>query len=1236
MCVRRGCAQRSKAVSKLPKAPSADAKVFSLIYQWNRNTLLCQRNKLTLQVRSVYRSGGTSLPVPSRNSVYTELYNCNAQRHAKSASCARPCAQQCSSLPGPMVRANASAYEECPPMATFGSTPACAASWPASQATPPGDRRPGVYLVNLFKGQRHRDQHRWLEYYLLLGATHFVMVDNNCNRKLAEQATRTLLPYVERGLVTHVTNFRCASMPDVTLDNLLKRGCARDPSAPPFASCELCRSDVLGSDEMNGLPINSYERKRMSPKSAALSCSLSQVTGLRFAHRNSLVLLVDDDEYVVLRSPQFRLPDLAEMLVARRKCAMPILWRQHGSSGYVCQPDNQIKHFLKRAPAASEVTSEEERTRLDRQKRLATKMKLNQPIKGKTVFLASTLGCTTHVCTACVSGMSCGYTDSSVCPTADYAFDRASNMSFDRDVWIAHYSYQSEQHFAAKIERGRTNDRGTRKMPTLAVARYYNTVHDARPWSILNARIHAQQNEELRTCLIKLFDADPKPSTSWMEKTAPPELPDFLPQDFSGSATERPAAATSTGQPAATATGQAHRPDACTLIGSQLSSAAGGIRTVPDPLIIAAGEGTTATRSLAEALGELGIWSAHNGRLFSPPGTKKAVHSKVQLELQELIQPLYTKKPEENADYDFAGLAGHRWGAIMDTPVPIYLPWLLKAFPQAKVILTVRDPMAWAKSRLDNHEFSPAPLHGLYHGVGYEPKKFATVTVRQHETEASIRAGSAGAPATAGKIQQVATAFAMYNTYVACAVRPPQSFLLLNIFESCSEQLWSQISTFLEIKVDVSTLPPFPGGSPSCKSPKFAPKAAPAASVIAHQSVKSAPVMPMPAPSQKNKRYQQAATTDFVLAPGATQAEEWLSFGRSVLFVHLSGAGGTSMVAWARAAGLRVPTATEGINANEACGDDSVPNAHHYSWAGVVANTSRCSCEGEEGMRFAGFNFWATESIVRAPLACPKMDYWIILRRPVSRIMSRLTKLEAMGKGVPLPRVTESLRGTVRFAPHDYGRSEFSGTPSFNNWLVRSLVGPAAYNLPLGAVGGWHLQKAMEALDGFSIVLPVGNLSALPRLVSARYGRCIKVPVPSLGGFTSLHGKPKGSMSRRRDDNQRRAGGTADGDGNYTLQDELRESREKARKRARSELRLRAKQQSAAVTKAAEGVGAPRRLAERVRPQSKGLSKLNKTELVELAGLLVKHNAMDEQLYAYGLSLFQMLLASAKDPCQPS
>ena len=1094
-----------------------------------------------------------------------------------------------------MAALAAATLRSCPPLHSENLQPACASHWPADQATLPGDRRPGVFAVSIFRSQHHRDQQRWLEYYLLLGVTHFVLVDNNCDSTHARHATQTLAPYVDRGLVTHFTGFRCAKLSSVSLENLLKRGCTADESAAPVASCELCRSDVIGKGEING-----YRKREMSPKSAALSCALSQV-GLRNMHRNSLVLLLDDDEYITLRMPQYRLPDLGSMLFARRQCAMPVLWRQYGSSGFQCQPagGNVLKHFLKRAPAASELTTEKEMKLLDKQKRLATRYHLNQPVKGKTIFLASALGCTTHICTSCPSGFTCGYGNGGTCSEAEEGFEKASNASFDRDVWIAHYSYQSAQHFEAKIERGRTNDNDARTTPPAMVESFYNSVHDDRPWRLLNARIHALGNLELRSCLSSLFEAEPA-SPSWMDTGPAPS-----------------SAATSSAPPLRGTEAPSSQPPGdtgCAVADVHLRNAVGPVRTSTEPLIIAAGEGTTATRSLGDALGQLGIWSAHNGRIISPPDTPAAEAARVQLQLQHLIRDLYLKPPAENAGFDFAGLAGHRWGAIMDTPVPIYLPWLLKAFPQAKIILTLRNPLQWAKSRYVNHEYSPAPLHGLYHGVGYEPKKFANVTVRQHQTVSSVRMSGGAETPTDGQLHQIATAFAMYNTFVACAVRSPQTLLLLDIFTGCSEELWTKITTFLGMNhVDVSKLPSFPGGSPSCAT------AGSVAVPMSRPAVPASSKLVANGPRQGQRRR----------AISSTVRDDWLPAGRTVLFVHVSGAGGTSMVAWARAAGMRVPI-SDSLNANEACGDESEPNAHHYSWAGLTSNTSRCRCSEELGMRNAGFNFWSTESLMRAPLHCALTDYWIILRRPVARIMSRLTKLESTLKGVPLRRVIESLKSNTRFTPEEYGKSEFSGTPAFDNWLVRSLAGPAVYDLPLGAINVSHLQIAMRVINGFSVVLPTANLTLLPKVVSARYGQCLDVQVPSVGGANDKAMMEKLAKRRARISVRRLRS-------NETRADQRlgkgRGGRARGKKRGKTLVR---KEPSATLRSGARRLG---ELSRGLEGKKWGVGKrqdrkMGLSDLQELATLLLRHNRFDEQLYAYATMLFQTRLAQSRDPCK--
>ena len=48
---------------------------------------------------------------------------------------------------------------------------------------------------------------------------------------------------------------------------------------------------------------------------------------------------------------------------------------------------------------------------------------------------------------------------------------------------------------------------------------------------------------------------------------------------------------------------------------------------------------------------------------------------------------------------------------------------------------------------------------------------------------------------------------------------------------------------------------------------------------------------------------------------------------------------------------------------------------------------------------------------------------------------------------------------------------------------MRSLNGPAVYRLPLGAITDAHLERAAAWLSTAAVVLPLANLSALPRLL---------------------------------------------------------------------------------------------------------------------------------------------------------
>lgn len=118
-------------------------------------------------------------------------------------------------------------------------------------------------------------------------------------------------------------------------------------------------------------------------------------------------------------------------------------------------------------------------------------------------------------------------------------------------------------------------------------------------------------------------------------------------------------------------------------------------------LIIAPGEGTTGTRSLARALSFLGMKSQHfiddeEGQgLSAGPEAKSWIanllHNRVNEDASECREFYRT--------FDYTTVP-HDVDALLDSPMSNYVLDMLLTFPKAKVILTTRPSEAWAERRV--------------------------------------------------------------------------------------------------------------------------------------------------------------------------------------------------------------------------------------------------------------------------------------------------------------------------------------------------------------------------------------------------------------------------------------------------------------------------------------------------------------------------------------------------------
>lgn len=133
------------------------------------------------------------------------------------------------------------------------------------------------------------------------------------------------------------------------------------------------------------------------------------------------------------------------------------------------------------------------------------------------------------------------------------------------------------------------------------------------------------------------------------------------------------------------------------------------VRTVSNkPLIFGVGPGTTATKSVALAVSLLGKTVLHYKAVRTKDGelldTWKDPQTPVvnAFSVPTLVEGMRNRTVWNSihTSMDFASIL-NSVDAVFDYPFPMYALEVLRAFPNAKVILTHRDPTEWYERRLD-------------------------------------------------------------------------------------------------------------------------------------------------------------------------------------------------------------------------------------------------------------------------------------------------------------------------------------------------------------------------------------------------------------------------------------------------------------------------------------------------------------------------------------------------------
>ena len=214
--------------------------------------------------------------------------------------------------------------------------------------------------------------------------------------------------------------------------------------------------------------------------------------------------------------------------------------------------------------------------------------------------------------------------------------------------------------------------------------------------------------------------------------------------------------------------------------------------TSDHPLLIGASPGTTGTMSLYYALMTLGVSTVHYSRQFNASsGTESTSYGQDPPGGPvDFLQPLFRKEhPAPPVDLSLARSTDLRFfsatEALLDTPGMELLFDLLATFPNARVLISSRDPLTWARSRRSRHPGDRVPMFEL---LGFD------VAMAQLSEE------------------QAATAFVLWHKAVTASV-PRERLLVVDLFQMRSEELWDRLAEFVgkpSPRAPDGSVPPFP------------------------------------------------------------------------------------------------------------------------------------------------------------------------------------------------------------------------------------------------------------------------------------------------------------------------------------------------------------------------------------------------------------------------------------------
>jgi hypothetical protein len=165
----------------------------------------------------------------------------------------------------------------------------------------------------------------------------------------------------------------------------------------------------------------------------------------------------------------------------------------------------------------------------------------------------------------------------------------------------------------------------------------------------------------------------------------------------------------------------------------------------------------------------------------------------IQKQWRQAFNKLYMLDPAEVDSFNFDLFPPDIHG-ISDTPVADYFPFLLKAYPNAKIILTHRNASQWASSRAMHHAGETIPSYFHPMSVHDMVEKFVVGSQRG----VPIPREHAGLLMTPNEPHRLASmlSFSIQMTVIRCLVNPSRLFEI-NFFDKSPELHEQKVRRFM-------------------------------------------------------------------------------------------------------------------------------------------------------------------------------------------------------------------------------------------------------------------------------------------------------------------------------------------------------------------------------------------------------------------------------------------------------